>query len=128
MAEYIMTDCARTMDFFTAWKRLCKAQHGACRGCPLFGDATGSIFTCQRFAFEQSAEAVRIVQAWADAHPAPTWEDKLRELLPCADMEQVVSSLCPGELFGGPGPSRFHCTTKDADCRACWQREYAEGE
>ena len=128
MAEYIMTDCARTMDFFTAWKRLCKAQRGACGDCPLFGDATGSIFNCLRCACEQPAEAVRIVQAWADAHPAPTWEDKLRELLPCADMEQVVSCLCPGELFGGPGPSRWHCTTKDADCRACWQREYAEGE
>ena len=122
-----MTDCTRTLDFFAAWKRLCKAQRGACRGCPLFGDATGSIFTCQRFAFEQPAEAVRIVQAWADAHPAPTWEDKLRELLPGADMGQVVLCLCPGELFGGPGPSRRHCK-KDADCRACWQREYAEGE
>lgn len=54
--------------------------------------------------------------------------NKLRELLPCADMEQVVSCLCPGELFGGPGPSRRHCPEKDADCRACWQREYAEGE
>ena len=123
-----MTDCARTLDLFAAWKRLCKAQHGACRGCPLFGDATGSIFTCQRFAFEQPAEAVRIVQAWADAHPGPTWEDKLRELLPCVNMGKVVSSLCPGELFGGPGPSRLHCATKGAGCRACWQREYAEGE
>ena len=123
-----MTDCARTLDFFAAWKRLCEAQHGSHRGCPLFGDATGSIFTCLRFAFEQPAEAVRIVQAWADAHPAPTWEDKLRELLPCVNMGKVVSSLCPGELFGGPGPSRLHCTTKDADCCACWQREYAEGE
>ena len=47
--------------------------------------------------FEEPAEAVRIVQAWADAHPLPTWEDKLRE------------------LFGGPGPSRLDCTTKDAD-------------
>lgn len=128
MAEYIMTDCARTMDFFAAWKRLCKAQRGDCRGCPLFGDATGSIFTCQRFAFEQPAEAVRIVQAWADANPAPTWEDKLRELLPCVNMGKVVSSLCPGELFGGQGPSRLHCATKGAGCRACWQREYAEGE
>ena len=123
-----MTDCNKTLDFFAAWKRLCKAQHGACRGCPLSGDATGSIFTCQRFAFEQPAEAVRIVQAWADAHPAPTWEDKLRELLPCVNMGKVVSSLCPGELFGGPGPSRLHCATKGAGCRACWQREYAEGE
>lgn len=123
-----MTDCTRTLDFFAAWKRLCKAQHGACRGCPLFGDATGSIFTCQRFVFEQPAEAIRIVQAWADAHHAPTWEDKLRELLPCVNMGKVVSSLCPGELFGGPGPSRLHCATKGAGCRACWQREYAEGE
>lgn len=123
-----MTDCTRTLDLFAAWKRLCKAQGGACRGCPLFGDATGSIFTCQRFAFEQPAEAVRIVQAWADAHTAPTWEDKLRELLPCVNMGKVVSSLCPGELFGGPGPSRLHCATKGAGCRACWQREYAEGE
>lgn len=123
-----MTDCTRTLDFFAAWKRLCKAQHGACRGCPLSGDATGSIFTCLRFAFEQPAEAVRIVQAWVDANPAPTWEDKLRELLPCVNMGKVVSSLCPGELFGGPGPSRLHCATKGAGCRACWQREYAEGE
>lgn len=122
-----MTDCTRTLDFFAAWKRLCKAQHGTCGGCPLSAGATDSIFTCLGFAYEQPAEAVRIVQAWADAHPEPTWEDKLRELLPCVDMEQVVSSICPGELFGGPGPSRLHCT-KDADCRACWQREYAEGE
>lgn len=69
-----MTDCAKTLDFFAAWKRMCQEQHGACRGCPLFGDATGSIFTCQRYAFEQPAEAVRIVQAWADAHPAQTWK------------------------------------------------------
>lgn len=123
-----MTDCTKTMDLFAAWKRLHKAQHGACGGCPMTEDASGSIFTCLRFAFEQPAEAVRILQAWADAHPAPTWEDKLRELLPSVDMAQVVSSLCPGALFGEPGPSRFHCTTKDADCRACWQREYAEGE
>lgn len=54
-----MTDCAKTLDFFAAWKRMCQEQHGACRGCPLFGDATGSIFTCQRYAFEQPAEAVR---------------------------------------------------------------------
>ncbi len=123
-----MTDCTKTLDFFAAWKRLCKAQHGACSGCPMTEDASGRIFTCLRFAFEQPAEAVRIVQAWADARPVFTWAYKLRELLPCADMEQVVSSLCPGELFGGPGPSRLHCATKDADCRACWQREYAEGE
>ena len=113
-----MTDCAKTMDFFAAWKRMCQEQHGACRGCLLFGDATGSIFTCQRYAFEQPAEAVRIVQVWADAHPALTWEDKLRELLPNVDMEEVISSICPGELFGGSGPSRLHCTTKDAECRA----------
>lgn len=123
-----MADCAKTLDLFAEWERLCKAQRGACRGCPLYGDASGSIFTCLRFAFEEPAEAVRIVQAWADAHPAPTWEDKLRELLPSVDMAQVVSSICPGELFGGPGPSRRHCTIKDADCAACWQREYAEGE
>lgn len=124
-----MTDCARTLDFFAAWKRICKAQGGACRDCPLpHLHATGNIFTCLRFAFEQPAEAVRIVQAWADAHPAPTWEDKLRELLPGVDMGQVVSCLCPGELFGGQGPSRLHCATKGAGCRACWQREYAEGE
>ena len=123
-----MTDCTRTLDFFAAWKRLCKAHHGYHSDCPMSGDATGSIFNCQRFAFEQPVEAVRIVQAWVDAHHAPTWEDKLRELLPCADMEQVVSCLCPGELFGGPGPSRLHCTTKDANCTACWQREYKEGE
>lgn len=123
-----MTDCTKTLDFFAAWERLCKAQHGACRGCPLFGDATGSIFTCLRFALEEPAEAVRIVQAWEAAHPAPTWEDKLRELLPSVDMAQVVSSICPGALFGGPGPSRPHCPTKDTACAACWQREYAEGE
>ena len=123
-----MTDCTRTLDFFAAWKRLCKEHHGACRDCPLPGDATGSIFTWQRFVFEQPAEAVRIVPTWADAHPAPTWEDKLRELLPGADMNLVVSCLCPGELFGGPGPSRLHCATKGDGCRACWQREYVEGE
>lgn len=123
-----MTDYAKAADFFAAWRRMCQEQHGACRGCPLFGDATGSIFTCQRYAFEQPAEAVRIVQEWADAHPATTWEDKLRELLPSVDMEQVVSALCPGELFGGPGPSRLHCATKGDDCRACWQREYVGGE
>lgn len=123
-----MTDCTKTLELFAEWERLCKAQRGACRGCPLYGDATGSIFTCLRFALEEPAETVRIVQAWADAHPAPTWEDKLRELLPSADMEQVVSSLCPGALFGEPGPLRLDCTTKDADCAACWQREYAEGK
>lgn len=123
-----MADCTKTLDFFTAWKRMCQEQHGACRSCPLSGDATGSIFTCQRYAFEQPAEAVRIVQAWADAHAAPTWEDKLRELLPSVDMEEVISALCPGELFGGSGPSRLHCTTKDADFAVCWQREYVEGE
>lgn len=123
MAEYV-----KAADFFAAWKRMCQGQHGACRGCPLFGDATGSIFTCLRYAFEQPVEAIRIVLEWADAHLAPTWEDKLRELLPSVDMEQVVSSLCPGELFGGSGPSRLHCATKGYDCRACWQREYVEGE
>lgn len=123
-----MADCPKTLDFFAAWKRLCKAQRGACRSCPLSGDATGSIFTCLRYVQEQPAEAVRIVQAWADAHPVPTWEDKLQEQLPSADMEKVVSSICPGELFGWPGPSRLDCTTKDADCTVCWQREYAEGE
>lgn len=132
MAEYIMTDCARTMDFFAAWKRLCKAQHGACRDCPLSGDATGSIFNCLRFAFEQPAEAVKIVQAWADAQPAPTWDDKLRELLPGADMGQVVLCLCPGELFGSAAPRRTLCRDqedlRDLRCESCWQREYVEGE
>ena len=123
-----MPDCTKTLDFFAAWKRLCKAQRGALPRLPLSGDATGSIVTCYRFAFENPAEAVRIVQAWADAHPAPTWAVKLQERLPSADMEQVVSSLCPGALFGEPGPLRLDCTTKDADCTACWQREYAEGE
>lgn len=123
-----MTDCTKTLDFFAAWKRMCQEQHGACRGCPLFGDATGSIFTCLRYAFEQPAEAVRIVQAWADAHPAQTWEDKLLELLPKADMEEVVSCVCPGELFGSPGPTRLHCPIKDRVCGDCWQREYVEGE
>ena len=123
-----MTDCTKTLDFFAAWKRMCQEQHGACRSCPLFGDATGSIFNCLRYAFEQPAEAVRIVQAWADAHPAPTWEDKLLELLPKADMGEVVSCVCPGELFGSPGPTRLHCPIKDRVCGDCWQREYVEGE
>lgn len=123
-----MADYVKASDFFAAWRRMCQEQHGACCSCPLYGDATGSIFTCLRYAFEQPVEAIRIVLEWADAHPAPTWEDKLRELLPSVDMEQVVSALCPGELFGGPGPSRLHCATKGDDCRACWQREYVEGE
>ena len=127
MAEHIMTDCTRTMDFFAAWKRLCKEQHGACRGCPLSGDATGSIFTCQRFAFEQPAEAVRIVQAWADAHPAPTWEDKLRELLPKAGLE-TLRALCPGDFFGKAAQLEDNGTCLAQSCTACWQREYAEGE
>ena len=125
-----MTDCTRTLDFFAAWKRMCKEQRGACRSCPLFGDATGSIFTCLRYAQEQPAEAVRIVQAWADAHPVPTWEDRLLELLPKADMEELVSTLCPGELFGGTAPRRPQCcgALVPSQCAACWQREYAEGE
>lgn len=28
-----MTDCAKTLDFFAAWKRMCQEQHGACRAC-----------------------------------------------------------------------------------------------
>ena len=54
--------------------------------------------------------------------------DMLFCMLPGVDMEQVVSCLCPGDLFGGPGPSRRHCPTKDDNCAACWQSEYAEGE
>ena len=64
-----MTDCTRTLDLFAAWKRLCKAQRGACRGCPLFGDATGSIFTCLRFAFEQHAGSFLAGRkAWVQSH------------------------------------------------------------
>lgn len=125
-----MTDCTKTADFFAAWKRMCKAYKSqrACGQCQVSPEQTEAPRLCFRYCIEQPAEAVRIVQEWADAHPAPTWEDKLRELLPSVDMEQVVSAICPGELFGGPGPSRLHCATKGDDCRACWQREYVEGE
>lgn len=125
-----MTDCTKTLDFFAAWKRMCEAHksQGACRQCPVSPEQTEAPRLCFRYCIEQPADAVKIVQEWADAHHAPTWEDKLRELLPSVDMEQVVSALCPGEFFGGSGPSRLHCTTKDADCRVCWQREYVEGE
>lgn len=124
-----MADYVKAADFFAAWKRMCQEQHGACRGCPLYGDATGSIFTCLRYAFEQPAEAIRIVQEWADAHPATTWEDKLRELLPSAKIAAVMHHVCPGEIFGEAAPARPACRDQeDMLCASCWQREYVGGE
>lgn len=125
-----MTDCTKTLDFFAAWKRMCQEykSRGECGKCPVSPEQTEAPRLCFRYCIEQPAEAVRIVQAWADAHPAQTWEDKLLELLPKADMEEVVSCVCPGELFGSPGPTRLHCPIKDRVCGDCWQREYVEGE
>lgn len=126
-----MTDCTKTLDFFAAWKRMCEAHksQGACRQCPVSPEQTEAPRLCFRYCIEQPADAVKIVQEWADAHHAPTWEDKLRELLPSAKIAAVMHHVCPGEIFGEAAPARPACRDQeDLQCVSCWQREYVEGE
>lgn len=42
--------------------------------------------------------------AWSDEHPRQTWEGKMLELMPHADVKLIEALICPGNIFeNAPG-------------------------
>lgn len=58
-----------------------------------------------------------------------TYLEKLKEVLPKADIEQIRDFMCPGEIFGKSEPicDEVNCPNKNSPgfCEnICWGQEY----
>lgn len=116
-----MADCTKTAEFIRELVRLCESNE-VCSTCPLRDEKRDG---CRVPPTEYlSTGAIAIVQKWSDEHPVITWAGKLKELLPNANIEDVIAPLCPRDFFGGiECPNQPGC---DYDCVNCWNGEYKE--
>lgn len=73
-------DCNNVLDYAHEAKRMCMKTYPNCEECPL-----SQVKPCD--AFEGvTAEHIRRVQAWSDAHPEITLTDKQCEILKALDL------------------------------------------
>lgn len=118
-----MTDCSKTAEFLAALGRMCnkiRVEDG-CKVCAISADNNGTVYHCGRYIWERPEEATRIVQEWADAHPAQSWRRKLLEALPEVDDKRIADDFCPGRFFHAAPlviDGRCNCS-----CADCWDQE-----
>lgn len=119
-----MADCTKTAEFLREWKRLFDNTEIISLKDPKKPKEV-LVYNQIMSDLENPEQTIRYVQKWSDEHPVMTWADKLKELLPNANIEEVIAPLCPNAFFGGiECPSQPGC---DYDCERCWNGEYKEG-
>lgn len=120
-----MADCTKTVDFLQEWKRLFDNTEIISLKDPK-APREVLIYNQIMSDLERPEKTIAYVQKWSDEHPVMTWEGKLRELLPNADIGSIIENGCPHEYFGSIAPTRKgYC---DVLCAECWNGEYKEAE
>ena len=117
-----MADCTKTVDFLREWGRMCDTYDG-CEKCPIRTKEIGNGLSCVETIQRHQTDAIDVVQKWSDEHPVMTWEGKLKELLPNADIGALTATLCPSDIFGKN--AQRNCDGENP-CDECWAGEYKE--
>lgn len=125
-----MADYAITMDFLQQLRRMCSRCRRSlydCDACPLRTGNNGTSLSCMQYLMALPAEAIKAVQGWADdnagqedAAPARSWVQKLRDVLPDAQIRAIVPVMCPRTFFRGAPNSGDDRCNDGRDCAACW--------
>lgn len=134
-----MADCSKTVEFFKEHDRMCDSIE--CEDCPIYRDNNGKREHCEEFCAKYADEAVQILQAWSDSHPAQkpkTYADDFFERFPKASKSYLTQKdYESGIAF--PTAKRCHiygigfCCCMEDDCTRemqarCWNEPYEESE
>lgn len=126
-----MADCKKTVDFLRTLKRYCHGRRCSdCALCPkIDGEAAreSCISMVGDIGLAYAETIIPPLQRWADAHPAETWQQRLKRLLPECNLASVVRGSCPGEFFVA-APGRDDCQYDKREppavrCPGCWGQE-----
>jgi len=110
------------VDYLKARGRMTEGCDGGCNKCPLYADKNGTNDNCGKFESEHPAEAVAIVQKWAEEHPAKSMLNDLLEKFPNMKVgEYGVPSICPN-VFGYEKETRHWFCSETGGCKQCWNR------
>ena len=91
--------------------RMCMAYE-FCSACPLGKAKNVHSIVCQRFLYEKTDEADRIITEWCKEHPEKTYLQDFLEKFPGAGLKDDGLPLaCRADLYG---------TCKCIVCKDCW--------
>lgn len=116
------------VEFLKTKNRMCetylRAEPSKCDGCP-FDDVAGAM--CSSWCFEHMAEAVAIVERWAEQHPAKTRQSEFLKQWPNATCNgDGILALCPSTLDADYKDEKGYCNQNKicGDCRReFWMKE-----
>lgn len=110
-------------EFFENRSRMCDSFGDSCTECGIHKRMSDDA-TCGKWILNHHAEAIEIVEQWAQEHPRKTRQNELLKLFPRVDMTaDGVIAFCPESM-----DSTFVCPIKERDsydpeCGDC-RREY----
>lgn len=113
------------VEFLKTKNRMCKTylrtKTSKCDGCP-FDEEAGAM--CSSWCFEHMAEAVAIVERWAEQHPVKTRQSEFLKQWPKALVnDDGVLSLCPNEITPRYRAEHGGCVNTTILCSDC-RREF----
>lgn len=116
------------VEFVVAQARMCNSHPGDIMECESCGLNNSEYCTklCDSLISQAGAEeAVRIVKAWAEAHPAKTRQDALLKMFPNSQLDKNgVLNVCPARFDANyRGESPNECSDIMRDCHDC-RKEY----
>lgn len=113
------------VEFIVAQARMCNEDISGCGSCDLNGSEYCTKL-CDNLISRAGAEnAVRIVEAWSEGHPAQTRQDVLSKLFPTSQFDSNgVLNVCPAYIDARKrDESTGRCEDITSDCHDC-RREY----
>lgn len=113
------------VEFLKTKNRMCetylRTKPSKCDGCP-FDEEAGAM--CSSWCFEHMAEAVAIVERWAEQHPVETRQSVFLKQYPEAEIDDYgVLRICPCLISISHRNARGGCAHTDSDCIDC-RREF----
>jgi hypothetical protein len=99
--------------YLKAQTKICKQN--TCTECPLCLGGR----TCSQVEKDDPEKAIETVEKWLSEHPPATYADKMREIFPEFDIDNV----CLNDMI-----EKYIRCNPDGDCEACWNREYGSLE
>lgn len=113
------------VEFIVAQARMCNKDISGCGSCDLNGSEYCTKFCDNLISRAVAEDAVRIVEAWAEGHPARTRQDVLSKLFPTSQFDSNgVLNVCPAYIDARKrDESTGVCEDITSDCHDC-RREY----
>ena len=113
--------------FIVKQARMCnsQAENKECESCDLNNSEYCTKLCDSLISRAGAEEAVRIVEAWAEAHPAKTRQDALLKMFPNSQLDKNGAlNVCPARFDANyRGESPNECSDFMRDCHDC-RKEY----